>query len=32
VDLFPTWLRVSTRISGLIPAAARSARILRYRF
>ena len=32
VDLFPRWLRISTRISGMIPAAARKARILRYRF
>lgn len=32
VDLFPAWLRVSTRISARIPAMARKARILRYRF
>ncbi len=32
VDLFPSWIRISTRISGHIPAMARKARILRYRF
>ncbi|MUL84577.1 MULTISPECIES: class I SAM-dependent methyltransferase [unclassified Mycolicibacterium] len=32
VDLFPAWLRVATRISGLSRATARKARILAYRF
>ena len=32
VDLFPAPLRVMTRICGMVPAAARKARILRYRF
>jgi O-methyltransferase involved in polyketide biosynthesis len=32
VDLFPGWIRVSTKISAQIPAMARKARILRYRF
>ncbi len=32
VDRFPGWIRVSTRISGHIPAMARKARILRYGF
>jgi O-methyltransferase involved in polyketide biosynthesis len=30
VGLFPTWLRVSTRLFGLTDAGARKARILRY--
>jgi O-methyltransferase involved in polyketide biosynthesis len=32
VDLFPGWIRISTKISARIPAMARKARILRYRF
>jgi O-methyltransferase involved in polyketide biosynthesis len=32
VELFPTWLRLATRISGRIPSMARKARILRYSF
>jgi O-methyltransferase involved in polyketide biosynthesis len=32
VDLFPAWLRVSTRLMGMTKAGARKARILRYRF
>ena len=32
VELFPGWIRVATRLSGKIPAMARKARILRYRF
>jgi O-methyltransferase involved in polyketide biosynthesis len=32
VDLFPTWLRVSTRVFGMTKAGARKARILRYAF
>ncbi len=32
VELFPTWLRVSTRLFGLTKAGARKARILRYAF
>jgi O-methyltransferase involved in polyketide biosynthesis len=32
VDLFPGWIRTSTKISARIPAMARKARILRYRF
>jgi O-methyltransferase involved in polyketide biosynthesis len=32
VDLFPAWLRISTRVSAHVPAMARKARILRYRF
>lgn len=32
VDRFPGWLRVATRLSGLTPATARKARILRYTF
>jgi O-methyltransferase involved in polyketide biosynthesis len=32
VELFPTWLRVATRLSGRIPSMARKARILRYSF
>jgi O-methyltransferase involved in polyketide biosynthesis len=32
VDLFPGWIRVATRLSGKSKAAARKARILRYRF
>ncbi|MFB9903421.1 class I SAM-dependent methyltransferase [Allokutzneria oryzae] len=32
VDLFPLWLRVTTRLCGHVKAIARKARILRYRF
>jgi O-methyltransferase involved in polyketide biosynthesis len=32
VDLFPTRLRISTRLAGRFQASARKARILRYRF
>jgi O-methyltransferase involved in polyketide biosynthesis len=32
VDLFPGWLRIATRLTGMTKAAARKARILRYRF
>lgn len=32
VELFPTWLRLATRLSGSIPSMARKARILRYSF
>ncbi|MCX6500614.1 MAG: class I SAM-dependent methyltransferase [Arthrobacter sp.] len=32
VELFPTWLRLATRLSGRIPVMARKARILRYSF
>lgn len=32
VDLFPTWIRVSTRLMGKTKAGARKARILRYAF
>jgi O-methyltransferase involved in polyketide biosynthesis len=32
VDLFPGWIRPATKLSGMIPAMARKARILRYRF
>jgi O-methyltransferase involved in polyketide biosynthesis len=32
VGLFPTWLRISSRISAHIPAMARRYRILRYEF
>jgi O-methyltransferase involved in polyketide biosynthesis len=32
VDLFPGWIRIATRVSARIPAMARKARILRYRF
>lgn len=32
VELFPGWVRVATRLSGLSKATARKARILRYRF
>jgi hypothetical protein len=32
VDLFPGWIRVATRLSAKSKAAARKARILRYRF
>lgn len=32
VDLFPGWIRVSTRLMGKTTAGARKARILRYRF
>ncbi|SDP40665.1 hypothetical protein SAMN04487914_11098 [Arthrobacter sp. ok909] len=32
VELFPTWLRLATRLSGRIPGMARKARILRYSF
>jgi O-methyltransferase involved in polyketide biosynthesis len=32
VDLFPGWIRVATKLSGMSKAAARKARILRYAF
>ncbi|MDH6193839.1 O-methyltransferase involved in polyketide biosynthesis [Mycobacterium frederiksbergense] len=32
VDLFPGWLRVATRLTGMTETGARKARILRYRF
>jgi O-methyltransferase involved in polyketide biosynthesis len=32
IDLFPGWLRVSTRLAGQFEASARKSRILRYRF
>jgi O-methyltransferase involved in polyketide biosynthesis len=32
VDLFPTWLRIATRISGMSKTTARHGRILRYAF
>lgn len=32
VDLFPTWLRISTRMAGWSKSTARSARILRFSF
>ncbi len=32
VNLFPGWLRVATRLSGMSKATARKARILRYTF
>ena len=32
VDLFPTWLRIATRLTGKTRAGARKARILRYAF
>ncbi len=32
VDLFPSWIRLATRVSGKSKAGARKARILRYRF
>jgi O-methyltransferase involved in polyketide biosynthesis len=32
IDLFPAWIRVSTRLMGMTKAGARKARILRYRF
>jgi O-methyltransferase involved in polyketide biosynthesis len=32
VDLFPTWLRIATRITGKSKTGARKARILRYAF
>ena len=32
VDLFPTWLRIATRLSGKFKASARHGRILRYAF
>ena len=32
VDLFPSWLRLATKVSGYFAASARKARILRYRF
>ena len=32
VDLFPGWIRLATKVSGRFKAAARKARILRYRF
>ncbi|MGV9802635.1 class I SAM-dependent methyltransferase [Mycobacterium sp. NPDC003449] len=32
VDLFPSWLRIATRLTGMSRATARKARILRYAF
>jgi hypothetical protein len=32
VDLFPTWLRIATRLTGKSEAGARHGRILRYAF
>jgi O-methyltransferase involved in polyketide biosynthesis len=32
VDLFPTWLRIATRLSGMSKTTARHGRILRYAF
>jgi O-methyltransferase involved in polyketide biosynthesis len=32
VDLFPSWIRLATKVSGKSKAGARKARILRYRF
>jgi O-methyltransferase involved in polyketide biosynthesis len=32
VDLFPSWIRLATKVSGKFKAGARKARILRYRF
>jgi O-methyltransferase involved in polyketide biosynthesis len=32
VDLFPGWLRIATRLTGMTKATARKARILRYAF
>jgi O-methyltransferase involved in polyketide biosynthesis len=32
VDLFPGWIRLATKVSGMFTASARKARILRYRF
>jgi O-methyltransferase involved in polyketide biosynthesis len=32
VDLFPTWLRIATRLTGKFKSGARHGRILRYRF
>ena len=32
VDLFPSWIRVATKLSGKSKAGARKARILRYAF
>jgi O-methyltransferase involved in polyketide biosynthesis len=32
VDLFPSWIRLATKVSGKFEAGARKARILRYRF
>jgi O-methyltransferase involved in polyketide biosynthesis len=32
VDLFPSWIRLATKVSGYFAASARKARILRYRF
>lgn len=32
VDLFPTWLRIATRLAGMSKAGARHGRILRYAF
>ena len=32
VDLFPTWLRIATRLTGKSKAGARHGRILRYAF
>jgi O-methyltransferase involved in polyketide biosynthesis len=32
IDLFPNWLRLATKVSGMFETSARKARILRYRF
>ena len=32
VDLFPTWLRIATRLTGKVKSGARHGRILRYAF
>jgi O-methyltransferase involved in polyketide biosynthesis len=32
VDLFPSWIRLATKVSGYFATSARKARILRYRF
>ena len=32
VDLFPNWLRIATRMSGMTKSTARHGRILRYAF
>lgn len=32
VELFPGWIRLATKVSGMSKAGARKARILRYRF
>jgi O-methyltransferase involved in polyketide biosynthesis len=32
VDLFPSWIRLATKVTGKFKAGARKARILRYRF